>query len=332
MNNRGSRIGVIGSGALACKVVQSCAELDVLAAVCDSNEDALQELRSRYSGVATYRDPEELLLAPIDAVAVATPAHLHAQLALRAISAGKHVFVETPLALTVEDAKRVAEGAERSQLQVFVGHLLLHHPAIRRMRALLAQGAIGRIWHVRSRRLSLGELSHAESVWWSLAPHDLAIALAIFGEEPVGVVAAQAGWLTPRLPDTAYADFQFSQGRSAHIEVGWLEPQKSLRLDVYGTQGVITIDNSSTACRMMVAPCGARPDERGMLTTWSGPAQDVEVEQSEALREEIVAFLTSVRFGIPAETDAKEGLAVVRALAMADAACSRSYAPFEVIA
>jgi UDP-2-acetamido-3-amino-2,3-dideoxy-glucuronate N-acetyltransferase len=214
----------------------------------------------------------------------------------------------------------VAAAAVATGLQVFVGHQLIYHPAIRKLRSIVASGAIGRLWHVRSRRSSLGELRHRENVWWSFAAHDVSLMLALMGEEPTAVVSAHAGWLTLRSPDAAYADFQFARGRSGHIEVSWLDPNQMWRFDVFGTEGVVTIAESPSSARMTLARCGARSDEHGVLSAWRGVETEIEVDKVEPLREEIVAFFTSLRFGIAAETDASEGLAVVRALARADRA------------
>jgi UDP-2-acetamido-3-amino-2,3-dideoxy-glucuronate N-acetyltransferase len=222
------------------------------------------------------------------------------------------------MALSVEDGERIARAVVDSGLQLFVGHILLHHPAIRKLRALVSDGVIGRVWHVRSRRLSLGRVRANESVWWSFAPHDVALALAIMGEEPQSASATQTGCLSTWLPDTAYADFRFSNGRSAHVEVGWLDPCKSVRLDVFGTEGVLTFEDSLAGHYLTLCMAGAKPDERGIMRTWRGEARTVEVQPGDPLREELGAFLTSIRFGIPAETDVHEGLAVLRALTMAD--------------
>jgi len=332
VSKRGIRLGVIGAGHWGRNIVRTCAELDVLAGAADVDAAARGELHKSYPGLPLYEKPADLHVDGIDGIIVASPAELHAELAIAALTAGKHVFVEKPMALSLEDGRRMAALAERERLQLFVGHLMLYHAAVRRLRALIADGLIGRVWHVRSRRLNLGRLRKHESVWWSFAPHDIAMALAIMGEEPVLATAAQAGWLSARIPDTAYANFQFSNGRSAHIEVGWLDPQRTARLDVFGTEGVLTFESFGEPFRLTLCLGGARPDDQGVLKTWRGESQEIPVEPADPLRQEILAFLTSIRFGIPAETDAKEGLAVLRALTMADEASARSPAHLEALA
>ena len=318
MNGSTQRLGVIGGGYWGQNLIRTCADLGVLDAVCDADEGVRASLLNAYPRISVHEHPELLLDEQLDGVLIATPAVTHAELALAAFQRGLHVFVEKPMALSVSDGIRMQEAADKANRQLFVGHLLLYHPGIRKLRMLLADGTIGRVWHLRSRRLNLGKLRQHESVWWSFAPHDVALMLAIMGEEPESATASQIGWLSPRLPDVAYADFRFSRGRAGHIEVNWLDPRKAAGLDVFGTDGVITFEDFRVGERLTVALCSAKPDERGVLRAWRGDTYEVPVEPSEPLREEIIAFLTSMRFGIPAETDGNEGIAVLRALEMAD--------------
>ena len=238
------RLGVAGAGYWGPNLIRNCAELGILDSVCDLDESALAAVARLYPGVATTTRFEELLARQVQGVVIATPAHLHASMCLEAIAAGKHVFVEKPLALTVSEGEQIARAAAQAGLVVFVGHVLLYHPAVRKLRALLAEDVIGPVWHLRSRRLSLGKLRNHESVWWSFAPHDIALMLAIMGEEPRSVLSAQTASMIAEISDVAYADFQFSNNRSAHIEVCWLDPEKSARLDVFGAHGVITLKDA----------------------------------------------------------------------------------------
>lgn len=320
MVTRAPRVGVIGAGERGRQLIRICYELGALAGVCDVSQPSLREIADTYPDVELHTGADDLVRAPLEAVLIAAPAELHAELSLQVLAAGKHVFVEKPFALSVVDAEAVAAAAVATGLQVFVAHLLIYHPAVRKLRSIIASGAIGRLWHLRSRRSSLGKLRQLGSVWWNVAPYDVSLMLALMGEEPTSVVGAQAGWLTTRSPDAAYADFQFARCRSAHIEVSWLDPNEMWRCDVFGSEGVITISESPSGSRMTLTGCGARSDERGMLFAWRGDETEIEFESVEPLREQVVAFLTSMRFGIAAETDASEGLAVVRALARADRA------------
>ncbi|MBV8147748.1 MAG: Gfo/Idh/MocA family oxidoreductase, partial [Candidatus Eremiobacteraeota bacterium] len=159
MNGKRPRIGVAGAGKWGMNIVRACAKLGVLTAVCDADLHPLEEVRAQYDGTKVFCDYRTMLsLAKIDAVAIASPAQHHAQMALQAIDAGLDVFVEKPLALRVADAERVVDAARINGRKLVVGHVLLYHPAVRAMLKMIADGAVGTVRHFRSRRLSWGRL------------------------------------------------------------------------------------------------------------------------------------------------------------------------------
>jgi UDP-2-acetamido-3-amino-2,3-dideoxy-glucuronate N-acetyltransferase len=299
-------------------VVAACAKLGSLTAVCDADLHALETVRSRYEGVKIYcHYPTMLKLARLDAVAIAAPAQFHAELAHQAIEAGLDVFVEKPLALTVDDAAGVVAAAERAGVKLGVGHVLLYHPAVRMMLDLIGKGTIGDVRHVRSRRLSWGRLRSHEDVWWSFAPHDIAVMLEIFGEEPASVTSASGAYVRPHIADVTYADYAFSGGRTAHVEVAWIDPEKGSRIDVFGSRGVLSFATAGSETSLTLTPCGDRLNTRGEPELWRGDAQRLETPEGEPLLLELEAFCRAIRGGAPVPTDGAEGLAVVRTLAMA---------------
>jgi UDP-2-acetamido-3-amino-2,3-dideoxy-glucuronate N-acetyltransferase len=311
------RIGVVGAGKWGMNVVRCCAKLGVLAAVCDADLHPLEEVRAKYPGVKVFCDYEQMLsLAKIDAVAVAAPAQHHARLALRAIEAGLDVFVEKPLALGVADAERVVNAAREAGAKLVVGHVLLYHPAVRTMLKLIADGEIGQVRHLRSRRLSWGRLRSYEDVWWSFAPHDVAVMLEVFGEEPSAVSCDASAFIRPHIADVTYADFRFSLGRSAHVEVAWIDPDKGWRLDVFGSTGVLTFAENAQGSRLSLTPCGDRLNARGEAELYREPARDIETPEGEPLAIELEAFCKTVRGGRLPPSHGDEALAVVRTVAM----------------
>lgn len=312
------RIGVIGAGYWGANLVRNCYQLGVLAAVCDADLHRLDEVRSTYPGVQLYVDVGQMLeLAKLDAVIIAAPAPLHAELALRAIAAGKHVFVEKPLALSVDDAQRVVEAAEKADVTLFVGHVLLYHPAVLALLDAVRSGRIGHVRHLRSRRLSWGRLRAHENVWWSFAPHDCALMLAVMQDTPTNACGWVSEFVRPGIGDFAYADFGFADGRSAHIEVSWLDPDKRSRIDVFGSAGTLTFIDSREGGTLTLTPCGDRLDARGEPELWRGEMEQISLVTGEPLRLELEAFLRALRGGrFP--TDGREGLNVVLALEMVD--------------
>jgi UDP-2-acetamido-3-amino-2,3-dideoxy-glucuronate N-acetyltransferase len=334
MMRRMPRIGVIGAGYWGANLIRNCRQLGVLAAVCDTDLHALNDVRSTYSGTALFCDAAAMLEhAKLDAVVIAAPAHAHAKLALAATEAGKHVFVEKPLALSVEDAQCVVDAAERAGVTLFVGHVLLYHPAVRALLECVNAGRIGRVRHLRSRRLSWGRLRAHENVWWSFAPHDCALMIEIMKDAPVKGTGSLSAYVRPGLGDFAYADFAFADGRSAHIEVSWLDPDKSSRIDVFGSEGTLTFIDSRDGGTLTLTPCGDRLNARGEPELWRGETVEVELSGGEPLRLELEAFCRAIRGAhehIP--TDGREGLEVVRALAMVDSHATVHSYPMEAFA
>jgi len=318
------KVGVVGAGYWGPNLIRNFAELGLLDCICDIDSNVLELMRRSFPDVATMTELDALLARPIDAVAIAAPAQLHAAMCMKAVSAGKHVFVEKPLALSVFDGKQIAAAAQAQGVTVFVGHLLLYHPAVKKLRSLIGAGVIGDVWHMRSRRLSLGKLRIHENVWWSFAPHDVALMLAIMGEEPLAATGAQTSSRDVETSDVAYADFEFDGGRSAHVEVCWLDPEKSARLDVFGTKGVLTLTDSRSGSSLVLKSLAVANDEHGRPFATRGEEQTIEVEKAEPLMAEILAFVDSIHSGKPSETDAQQGVSVLRALSMADDAARKN--------
>ena len=310
------KLGIVGSGYWGQNLVRVSHELGVLESVCDANEAALTGIAEQYPDVGLELEISSLLERDIDAIVVAAPANLHAELALEAIAAGKHVFVEKPLAMSADDAATVVRAARAGGRVCFVGHLLLYHPAVRRMIGLIREGAIGDIRHVRSRRLSWGKLRAHENVWWSFAPHDVALVLELFEAFPEGVRGSLAGFVRPRIADFAYADLQFTGGRTAHIEVSWLDPDKKSRVDVFGSKGTLRLLDSREGAQLILTPCGDRPDDLGRPELWREDPRTIDFTPAEPLAAEIGAFVDAVDNGSRPITDGEEGLRVVQVLSM----------------
>ena len=317
------KVGVIGAGYWGRNLIRVAHEIDVLESVFDTDRAALTWVAQEYPGVVLEGDLRALLDRQIDAVVIAAPAPLHADLALEAIASGKHVFVEKPLAMNPDEAATVVRAAYAGGRTLFVGHLLLYHPAVQRMIGLIREGAIGELRHVRSRRLSWGRLRTAENVWWSFAPHDIALVLGIFEETPYAVHGSTAAFVRERIADFAYADLAFSQGRSAHIEVSWLDPDRSSRLDVFGSKGVLRLCDAREGASLTLTRCGEEEDETGMRL-WREDEERIDFTPAEPLKTELRAFIDAIAAGTRPLTDGDEGLSVVRALSMLEDCNRRS--------
>lgn len=323
------RIGVAGAGPWGRNIVRNCAEAGVLAAICDESSSTLEALSKEYRGVRTESDYERFLELPLDAVVVAAPARRHCDMALAAVERGKHVFVEKPFALHPEDAVAIVAGAEARGVRVFVGHLLLYHPAIDELLRRVADGAIGELRHIRSRRLGFGRLRSFENVWWSFAPHDIAVMLALAGSLPAQCRSQAIDVTGADIADFCYADYAFVGGLTAHVEVGWLDPVRSHRLDAIGSRGILTFTDSREGpsltlnSREIVTGDGGERDLRVAGVT------QIPFGKAEPLRAEIDAFVRSIETGLPARTDGRSAIGVTMTLAMAEA-CSLRPSAVEV--
>ena len=318
------KIGVIGAGRWGRNILRVCSQLGVLDSICDANEAALAAAGIEYPRANLEFEIGSLLERDIDAVVIAAPPMVHAELALAALDADKHVFVEKPLAMTVDDAAMVVRAARAHRATLFVGHLLLYHPAVQRMLELVREGAIGEVRHVRSRRLSWGTLRANENVWWSFAPHDVALVLEIFDEMPLDATGALSSFVRPQIADFAYADFTFTGGRSSHIETSWLDPDKSSRLDVFGSHGVLCLVDASSGAQLTLTPCGTSYDDLGRAELWREDTRRVDFTPAEPLEAELRAFVDAARQGLRPPTDGESGLAVVKILSMLAARTRRA--------
>ncbi|MBU6430045.1 MAG: Gfo/Idh/MocA family oxidoreductase [Cyanobacteria bacterium REEB65] len=306
-------VGVVGSGYWGPNLIRNLHELGALAIVCDLDEQRLAEVQERY-GVRTTRSYTEVLAAPdIAAVVLSTPVPTHHELALQALAAGKHVFVEKPLALTAAEAEELVESARRAGLVLLVGHLLEYHPAFLALRDCIAAGDLGELRHLRCSRLNLGKLREAENVLWSFAPHDLSQILRLARREPLHVSATGRRLLgTPR-EDTVYADLDFGEGLSAHLHVSWLEPQKLHQLVVVGSRKMAVFNDSLSEGKLRIYDRGF-DDREGRLAMRSGAETIVPLATGEPMRRELEDFLECCRTGARPLADGISGLWVVRTL------------------
>jgi predicted dehydrogenase len=310
------RLAIAGAGYWGSNLIRVCAEMGVLESVCEPDASTRARVAQTYPELALDETFEAALARDIDAVVIATPASTHARMALRAIARGKHVFVEKPLALSAEDASEVVSAAERESRVLCVGHLVLYHPGVQAMRDAIRAGAIGAVRHVRSRRLSFGKLRSEEDVVWSFAPHDVALMLSIFDAMPLAARSSVSSFIRPGVGDFAYADLEFDEGRSGHVEVSWLDPGKSSRLDVFGESGVLTFNDARDGAVLTLEECGDRIGAFGSPELWRGERHAIAIPGIEPLRKELEDFVDAVGSGGRPLSDGEIGLRVVRVLSM----------------
>jgi UDP-2-acetamido-3-amino-2,3-dideoxy-glucuronate N-acetyltransferase len=313
------RVAVIGCGAWGKNLVRNFAELGALEAIVDHHQPAVEALTARHGG--QNLSFEEALASPrIDAVAIVTQPSHHHLLARRALDAGKHVFVEKPLALDMGEARDLAATALRRGLCLMVGHILHYHPAFRALRDVAGEGRLGRLQRIQASRFNLGAVRREEDVLWCLAPHDISMVLALTGHRPTRVAATGGYHLRPEVADTATVQLWFDGGEQAQIAVSWLHPYKEQRLAVIGSEGMAVFDDVEPWERKLVLYPHRVAWNADEAVLARGEGTPIPLEASEPLRSECAHFLDCVRSGARPATDGAEALRVMDVLTRASAA------------
>ena len=288
--------------------------------LCDLNGEALARASERYPGLLRTTEYADLLRDPeIGAIVVSSSATTHYRLAQAALEAGKHVFVEKPIALREDEAEILIRLADERGLVLMVGHLLLYHPAVTRLKELLDSGQLGDIYYLYSERRNLGKVRHDENAMWSLAPHDIAVALYLLGEMPAAVSAQGQAYLQPGIEDTVFFTLRFADGRLAHSHVSWLDPHKVRRLTVVGSRQMAIFDDVEPSEKLRIYDKGVdrtpEYDSYGdALTLRFGDIYVPHMEMQEPLRLECQHFVDCVTHGRRPLSDGQNGLAVLRVL------------------
>ncbi|MFZ2112587.1 MAG: Gfo/Idh/MocA family oxidoreductase [Solirubrobacteraceae bacterium] len=313
------RVGVVGLGYWGPNLARNFAAIDgcELTWLCDGSEQIRAKLADAFPGVRTGAEIDELLADPgLDAVVLATPVPTHAELAARVLEAGKHCFVEKPLATTVADAQRAVDAAEKAGRILMVGHLLEYHPAVTRLKELLDEDELGSLYYVYGNRVNLGKLRAEENALWSLGAHDVSVVLHLIGEEPVECSAHGESYVRGGVQDVVFCYLRFPSGQVAHLHLSWLDPHKERRITVVGSKRMATFDDMRTEGKLTVYDKGFDEDASswGEYITRAGESFSPRLANAEPLRLECQHFIDCIREGRTPRSDGQSGLRVVRVL------------------
>ena len=284
---------------------------------CDADPAVHARLGPAFRSARFTASLDEVLADPtLDAVVLATPVRTHADLAVRVLAAGKHCFVEKPLAQSVADAERVVAAAAAADRIVMVGHLLEYHPGVRKLKQLADDGELGEIHYIYSNRLNLGQLRVDENALWSLGAHDVSVLLHLAGEEPYEVEARGEAYMRAGIEDVVFAFLRFPSGLSAHMHLSWLDPHKERRFTVVGSRRMATFDDMALERKLTIYDKGfdEKAERYGEYITRSGDVTSPRIANTEPLRLECEHFIDCVRAGRPPVSDGASGLRVVRVL------------------
>jgi predicted dehydrogenase len=317
------RVAVVGGGLWGRNHVRNYAQLGALAAVVDADRAVSAGLVAQHGGRAMSFD-EALADASIDAMVFALPPSQNYPLGCRALEAGKHLFVEKPMTMTIPEGEALCQLADRLDRRLMVGHILQYHPAYIELRRLAGAGQFGRLLSIVSTRLDIGRIRREEDALWALAPHDVSMILGLVGEEPARVSGQGGTYTHPTIADVTDVHLAFPGGTEAWIRSSWLHPFKEQKLAVIGDGGMAVFDDREPWERKLVLYPHRIADRNGVPFAERAEPEPVPLSPGEPLREECQHFLDSIRTGTRPVSDGWEGLGVLRVLDRASAAVAAS--------
>jgi predicted dehydrogenase len=339
-------VGIIGYGYWGPNLVRNFFETPDcrVVSVSDLRENQLARVRARYPTVETTTDFRELLRDPrIDAVAIATPVSTHFELGMQALRAGKHVLVEKPMTLDVEQALRLVDEADRRGLKLAVDHTFVFTSAVRKIRELASAGDLGDVYYYDSVRVNLGLFQHDVNVIWDLAVHDLSIMDFVLPDQPVAVTASGMGHIAGEPENMAYVTLHFDRRVMAHVHVNWLAPVKVRRTLIGGSRKMIVYDDLEPSEKIKVYDKGitvngdaaaGNGNRYAMLVNYrTGDVWSPQIDiTTEALAVELRHFVDCIQTDKTPIVDGHAGLRVVRLLAAATESMRNAGRPVELVA
>ena len=307
-------IAVVGSGYWGKNLVRNFYELGVLHTICDSNPSTLSTFKEKYPEVEVESLFQNVLQnQAIDAVVIATPAETHFKMAKMTLLANKHVFVEKPLALYVNEAEELHQLALSQNLKLMIGHILLYHPAIIKLKEIINSGELGKINYVYSNRLNLGKIRSEENILWSFAPHDISAMLFLLDEMPCQVIAQGGNYLNQDITDVTMTMLSFKSGVKGHIFVSWLHPDKEQKLIIVGDKKMALFDDTLAQGKLQIHDKGVDWINRQPVPRKNGITL-VPLDNSEPLKAECEHFLHSITSDSTPKSDGNNGIKVLKVL------------------
>jgi len=307
-------IAVVGGGYWGKNLVRNFHQIGALNTVCDADIERLAVFQEQY-GVKTTPSFLDILSDPdIKGIALVTPAERHADMVKEALLAGKHVFVEKPLALDSSDGEGLVKLAKEKNRVLMVGHLLHYHGAVKKIKDLVSAGELGRVQYIYSNRLNLGKIRREENILWSFAPHDVSVILSLTeGEVPESLACSGGAYLHNRIADVTVSTMNFPSGVKAHIFVSWLHPYKEQKLVIVGDKKMAVFNDVEQKDKLLLYPHEIEW-KQGMPVPVKAEAEVVDFERTEPLKDECRHFIECMETGKKPITDGEEGLRVLQVL------------------
>ena len=307
------KIGVIGCGMWGRNIIRNAAQLGVLAAVTDNNTERAEEFALQFACEALSLD-ECLKRDDIVGLMIATSASSHCDIAVAALAAGKHIFIEKPMAMSLAEAQTIQTLADKQMKQVMIGHLIRYHPAFQALQVEVGGGLIGNIRHIQANRLAMGRIRCTESVLHDLCPHDLSLILALTECAPQQIFSHGLSHMTKGLADFLSTSLLFEDGITASLHTSWLSPVKEHRLTVTGETGSLVFDDTKPWAEKLCLYRDHISQDGLYFDIKRHPPEFIPVPEVEPLKAEVATFINTCKTGEPAPTDAAEGVRVQEVL------------------
>jgi len=330
------KVGVVGCGYWGPNLVRNFRSLPDchLKMMCDTSEQRLAHLKSLYPEVEAATDYNQMLNGVgLDAVIIATAVRSHYPLAKASLLAGKHTFIEKPMASSSHECEELIEIARKNGLVLMTGHTFLYSPAVRKIKEIVDSGDIGEIRYINARRLNLGLFQKDINVTWDLAPHDIAIVLSIIGEQPITVNCQGSAHITPGIEDLTTMCLSFQKQRTAIIQSSWLDPRKVREMTIVGSKRMIVYDDVAPLEKIRIFDARVEcPPHYDTFAEFQyayhyGDIYSPYIKQEEPLKTECQHFLDCIKFGKTPLTDGKQGLELVRILEASSESLKKGGAP-----
>jgi predicted dehydrogenase len=308
-------LAVVGVGYWGPNLLRNFSRIDgvTVAAICDRDASRLAYIHQQYPNPHLVEDYSAVLADPsIDAVVVALPAELHYRIATEALQAGKHVFVEKPLALSSGECLQLIHVAEENDRVLMVGHTFEYNPTVNVLKDEIQKGALGEICYISSQRLNLGKIRQDVNVMWNLAPHDISTILYVVQQEPVAVSARGGCYIQEGIEDVVFMDLLFAGGVRAHIHVSWLDPVKVRRMTVVGSKKMAVFDDMEEK-KLRIYDEGIDMSS-GRVSYRRGEVATPSIDSREPLNVECSHFVHCITNHQKPRTDGYDGLRVIKVL------------------
>lgn len=307
----GQKIAVLGCGLWGRNIVRNFYNLNALGMVCDLDDENIAKVKEQYPGVKTTKDFHDILNSKeITGVVVVTPSHTHFKFVKAMLEAGKHVYVEKPISTVAQEARDLTDLADSKGLVLMVGHLLLYHPAVNRLKMLVEEGALGDIVYAQSDRLNINYFKNDRSVMWDLAPHDVSMISYVLGKNPQHVISAIGCSSDGNdIMDITHIGIKMEGGAIAHITDSWITPKKHVQLLVRGTKKTAILDDTVPEHKLTIYD-----------NFKAGSSENIQLDylEIEPLKLECQHFISCCETGKKARSDGENGFIVVSILEEAE--------------